>query len=146
MAHKKYSLDELPAKIRLTVSQNESGYLAIGLLVLGLGTAAVGGVFMLFGPDQVYVSPNLDLIKFLQLYPGPITGVGGVLASIGGYVGRQAVNRQQEAIQRQLQEQLAFTADEIPAGKQLHAIPLEDDFYELRLGDAQPGPLEVIQP
>jgi len=136
---KQYSLDELPAEIRLNVRQNGSGYLSVGLLFPGLVLAITGGLFVLFGPEAIYydVAEGMDLIQFFQLYPAPIASVGVVLASLGSYVGNQSVRRHREAIEKQIKDQLAFTAEDIPKGKQLYISPLQDDYYEVVLGDVE---------
>lgn len=48
----------------------------------------VGGCFLIFGPSTIMVNSlsGPTFIQFLQLYPGPIVSLGGILAFLGAKV------------------------------------------------------------
>ncbi len=86
-------------------------------MYIGIGITAVGLLFIVFGPDRIIYNTRegITFIKVLQLYPGPITSLGFLIACVAHYLYDLNENKRINIIKDKLDERID-TLNEIPEG------------------------------
>lgn len=138
MAVFKHRLQDLPAKIRIDVPVPSPGP---GILnIIGIVIGVVGAGFIIFGPETIYYNrySGMTLLQMMQAYPGPIASVGFLLVTLGSLWSGHEAKQRIEAVEQALYSQLAFTEEDIPAGKQLEFEADEAGFFLVSLVDYLP--------
>ncbi len=120
------TINDLPTKVKINMPESPSAAGSVIMTIIGFVMLVVGGLFIIFGPDRVYVGSHMSFVEFLQLFPGPIATVGGFLIGVGNWLAQSGDSSYRKAVDAAVGEAVQIQDDEVPDGFEL-AINKADD-------------------
>lgn len=131
---KRVTIHDLPSEITINVQKPNPNlihlafYFGAALLVLGI-------VFIVFGPEYVYVDGirGVTFIQFFQLYPGPIASVGGVIVAACISLESGMNSTYSQKINNEIGEKIDIPPEAVPEGFILQIVQKSDLVWSVDL-------------
>ena len=128
------TIHDLPSEITINVTKPNPSlihlafYLGTALLVLGI-------IFIIFGPEYVYVdwSRGISFIQFFQLYPGPIASVGGVVVAVCMSLESGMNSSYTRKVNDEINTKIDIPPEAVPAGFILQIVQKSDLVWNVDL-------------
>ncbi|MGI3002781.1 hypothetical protein ACRTDJ_06800 [Shewanella algae] len=143
----KVTIHDLPSKVRVSIPEKEDTTASHFIAIIGYAILALGGLFIIFGPETIYYnrSEGMTFVQFLQAYPGPIATVGALIAALGSKMINSAESDFSQELSDAFNDAVQIDDEEIPDGYKLDVDKTEDEgIFYISLVDQTTKVSEVV--
>ncbi|WP_087018235.1 hypothetical protein [Thaumasiovibrio subtropicus] len=139
------TINDLPGRVRISLPHAPDSSSSSPLLWIGFILLFVGAVFIIFGPNQIRVSPSgMTFLQFLQIYPGPIASVGGFCIWGANRMHNSELEHYVKAVNEVTDRVIKISDEEVPEGYELsiERVEGEEEIFDVSLVEKSEEPDE----